>query len=134
MGAMEMPLLIRCILWSRSWIQTWSNQVFKVGQRFFPQEDHGSLCSPPSTTSTRDVPGMDFWDSASTLKQYFAWPKNGSEYYFKYIAFAFPVFQILGLGTSLTGTVLHQLVLRLMLRLGSVYWLSSRRSSYLGSR
>ena len=49
----------------------------------------------------RHVPGTGFWNGASTLKQYFVLPKNGSKYYLKYTFLAFPVLGILGLGTSL---------------------------------
>ena len=49
----------------------------------------------------RHVPGTGFWNGASTLKQYFVLPKNGSKYYLKYTFLAFPVLGILGLGTPL---------------------------------
>ena len=56
---------------------------------------------------TRDVPRTGFWNGASTLKQYFVLPKNGSKYYRKYTFLAFPVLGILGLGTALVGTGIH---------------------------
>ena len=42
-----------------------------------------------------------FWKGASTLKQYFVSPKNGSKYYPKYTLLSFPVLGILGFGTPL---------------------------------
>ena len=47
------------------------------------------------------VPGTGFGNNASTLKQYFVLPKNGSKSYLKYTFLAFPVLGILGLGTPL---------------------------------
>ena len=55
-------------------------------------------------SSTRHVPGTNFWNGGSTLKQYFVLPKNGSKYYLKYTFLVFPVLGILGLGTSLSST------------------------------
>ena len=52
----------------------------------------------------RQVPGTVFWNGPSSLKQYFALPKNGSKYYLKYTFLVFPVLGILGLGTSLAGS------------------------------
>ena len=49
----------------------------------------------------RHVPGTGFWNGASTLKQHFVLPKNGSKYYLKYTFLVFPVLGIFGLGTSL---------------------------------
>ena len=51
--------------------------------------------------SIRHVPGTGFWNGASTLKQHFVLPKNGSKYYLKYTFLVFPVLGIFGLGTSL---------------------------------
>ena len=51
--------------------------------------------------STRHVLGTGFWNGASTLKQHFVLPKNGSKYYLKYTFLVFPVLGIFGLGTSL---------------------------------
>ena len=48
---------------------------------------------------------MVFWNDASTLKQYFVLPKNGSKDYLKYTFLAFPVFGILALGTPLVVTL-----------------------------
>ena len=45
-----------------------------------------------------------FWNGASTLKQHFVLPKNGSKYYLKYTFLVFPVLGIFGLGTSLVYT------------------------------
>ena len=50
---------------------------------------------------------MVFWKSATTLKQYFVLPKNGSKYYLKYTFLAFPVLGILGLGTPQVIGTLH---------------------------
>ena len=55
--------------------------------------------------TTRGVPGTDFWNGGSTLKQYFVLPKNGSKYYLKYTFLIFPVLGILCLGTPLMTTV-----------------------------
>ena len=44
---------------------------------------------------------MGFWNDASTLKQYFVLPRNGSKYHLKYTFLAFPALGILGLGTPL---------------------------------
>ena len=54
---------------------------------------------------TRHVLGTGFWNGASTLKQYFVLPKNGSKYYLKYTFLVFPVLGIFGLGTSLAMTL-----------------------------
>ena len=51
----------------------------------------------------RHVPGTGFWNGASTLKQHFVLPKNGSKYYLKYTFLVFPVLGIFGLRTSLVG-------------------------------
>ena len=54
-----------------------------------------------ATVRSRHVPGTGFGNGASTLKQYFVLPKNGSKHYLKYTFLAFPVLGILGLGTFL---------------------------------
>ena len=59
-----------------------------------------------STPHCRHVPRTGFWNGASTLKQHFVLPKNGSKYYLKYTFLVFPVLGILGPGTSLV--LLHQ--------------------------
>ena len=61
-------------------------------------------CTDEISISTRGVPRTGFWNGASTLKQYFVLPKNGSKYYPKYTFLAFPVLGILGLGTPLIST------------------------------
>ena len=48
---------------------------------------------------------MGFWNGASTLKQCFVLPKNGSKYYLKYTFWAFAVLVILCLGTPLFSTL-----------------------------
>ena len=53
---------------------------------------------------TRHVPGTGFWNGASTLKQHFDLPKNGSKYYLKYTFLVFPVLGVFVLGTSLDQT------------------------------
>ena len=55
----------------------------------------------PALTRFIHVPRTGFWNGASTLKQYFVLPKNGSKYYLKYTFFIFPVLGILGLGAPL---------------------------------
>ena len=55
----------------------------------------------------RHVPGTGFCNGASTSKQYFVLPKNGSKYYLKYTFLAFSVLGILGLGTPLLQLVAH---------------------------
>ena len=71
----------------------------------------GETAQPPTcvleltvTVPTRHVPGTGFGNGASTLKQHFVLPKNGSKYYLKYTFLAFPVLGIFGLGTSLVPT------------------------------
>ena len=54
-----------------------------------------------SQMTVRGVPRTGFWNGASTLKQCFVFPKNGSKYYLKYTFLAFPVLGILVLGTPL---------------------------------
>ena len=49
----------------------------------------------------RHVLGTGFWNGASTLKQHFVLPKNGSKYYLKYKFLVFPVLVIFSLSTSL---------------------------------
>ena len=61
----------------------------------------------PSLVWTRHVPGTGFWNGASTLKQHFVLPKNGSKYYLKYTFLVFPVLGIFGLGTSLVQIYGH---------------------------
>ena len=53
---------------------------------------------------TRGVSGTGFWNSTSSLKQYFVFPKNVSKHYLKYMFLAFPVLGIWGLGTPLVAT------------------------------
>ena len=60
----------------------------------------------------RHVLGTGFWNGASSLKQYFVFPKNGSKYYHKYTFLAFPVLGILDLGTSLLQKMAHRYVKR----------------------
>ena len=57
-----------------------------------------------SLVVTRGVPRTGFWNGASTLKQYFVFPKNGSNYYLKCTFLAFSVLGNLGLGTPLVVT------------------------------
>ena len=59
---------------------------------------------PQVPAGTRGVPGTGFWNGASSLKQYFVLPKNGSKYYLKYMFLAFSLLGILGLGTPLATT------------------------------
>ena len=60
----------------------------------------------PSLVGSRGVPRAGFWNGASTLKQYFVLPKNGSKYYLKDTFLAFPVPGSLGLGTPLVGSII----------------------------
>ena len=53
--------------------------------------------------AARHVPRTGFSNGASTLKQHFVLPKNGSKYYLKYTFLVFPVLGIFGLGTSLAA-------------------------------
>ena len=67
-----------------------------------------ALCSINSgpvlyLAAIRHVPGTGFSNGASTLKQHFVLPKNGSKYYLKYTFLVFPVLGIFGLGTSLAA-------------------------------
>ena len=61
-------------------------------------------CLPYRIVEIRHVPGTGLWNGASTLKQHFVLPKNGSKYYLKYTFLVFPVLGIFGLGTSLVET------------------------------
>ena len=53
---------------------------------------------------SRGVLGTGFCNGASTLKQYFVLPKNGSRYYLKYTFLSFPVLRIMGFSTPLVGS------------------------------
>ena len=86
------------------------------------------------TTAVEDrhVPGTGFWNGASTLKQHFVLPRNGSKYYLKYTFLVFPVLGIFGLGTSLDtlvgpfGTLCGcQLSCQFLLLLRCLFWLRS---------
>ena len=59
---------------------------------------------PKTAFRIRGVPGTCFWNGASTLRQYFVLPKNGSKHYLKYTFLAFPILGILGRGTPLFRT------------------------------
>ena len=50
------------------------------------------------------VPGTGFWNGASTSKQYFVLPNNGSKYHLQYTFLAFPILGILAIGTPLVAS------------------------------
>ena len=73
---------------------------------------------------------MGFWNGASTLKQYFVLPKNGSKYYLKYTFLAFPVLGILGLGTPLLYTLCTLYTLYTLCTLYTLYTLCTLYTLY----
>ena len=70
--------------------------------------------------NSRGVLGTDFWNGASTLKQYFVLPKNRSKYYLNNTFLAFPVLGILSLGTTLVDSEERQMIDMLHKLMGNV--------------